>query len=148
MPRYVLGTNVYIAADRDPSFAGELERFATAHLPFIHLHAVVAQEMLAGAVDAAGERMTRDSYIVPFERRGRPVTADYNAWTRAGQIVARLTQRRLVSRGGFTRSFINDCLLAASCRSAGVTIVVTRNPADFELNRRVEPVAVASPFPS
>lgn len=147
MPRYVLDTNVYIAADRDESFARDLEQFATAHLPFIHLHAVVAQEMVAGALDSARERLTRDSYIVPFERRGRLVTPDFAAWTRAGQIIARLTQRRLISRGGFTRSFINDCLLAASCRAVGATII-TKNSADFELIRLVEPVAVASPFPS
>ena len=51
MARYVMDTNVYVAADRDIEWAEELERFSTTHLPFIHFHAVVAQELLAGAID-------------------------------------------------------------------------------------------------
>ena len=44
MARYVLDTNVYVAADRDVGWAEELARFSSAYLPFIHFHAVVAQE--------------------------------------------------------------------------------------------------------
>jgi hypothetical protein len=49
--------NVCVAADRDLSWAEELERFSTAFLPFIHFHAVVVQELLAGAIDERSARV-------------------------------------------------------------------------------------------
>lgn len=147
MPRFVLDTNLYIAAARDARWAEELDRFASAYLPFLYLHAVVVQEMLAGAIDARRERVIDESLIRPFEKRGRVVTPSYLAWKRAGQIVARLIQRHLLSPGGFGRSFINDCLLAASCYEQGI-VIVTRNPSDYDLIRKVARVRVVEPWPS
>lgn len=146
MKRYVLDTNLYVEADRDRVAAEELERFLMRWLPSVHFHAVVAQELLAGAVDARRERLLLDNLIQPFQRRGRIVVPDFGAWTRAGGIVSRLVQQKRMSPGGFSRSFLNDCLLAASCRSNGLTLV-TRNVRDFSLIRRVEPVEVVEPWP-
>lgn len=39
MRRYVLDTNLYIRADRDERWADELDRFTSAFLPLIALHA-------------------------------------------------------------------------------------------------------------
>jgi predicted nucleic acid-binding protein len=144
--RYVLDSNLYIEADRDESAAEELDRFLLRFLPSIHLHAVVAQELLAGALDARRERLIQDSLVRPFEKRGRVIAPSFGAWKRAGVIVSRLIQQKRMSPGGFSRSFMNDCVLAASCREAGV-ILVTRNVQDFTLIQRVESVEVVGPWP-
>lgn len=51
-----------IRADRDQTEAEELIRFYSAYLPFTYLHATVAQELLAGAVDGKRARQIRESY--------------------------------------------------------------------------------------
>lgn len=146
MRRYVLDTNLYIRADRDERWADELDRFISAFLPLISLHAVVAQEMLAGAIDTRRQRLIQGSLIAPFEKRRRVVVPGLGTWKRAGVILARLVQRKLMSPGGFGRSFVNDCLLAASCREQGL-VLVTNNVEDFALIRRVEAVEVVAPWP-
>lgn len=147
MTRYVLDTNLYIRADRDKEWAEELDRFASAFLPSISLHAVVAQEMLAGAIDRRRERLIQGSLIEPFEKRGRVVVPGFGTWKRAGAIMARLVHRKLMSPGGFGRSFVNDCLLAASCREEG-RVLITSNLEGFALIRRVEAVEVVEPWPA
>jgi len=145
--KYALDTNLYISAIRDAASGEALERFSSEHLPSLHLHAVVVQELLAGAVDVRRERAIQASLISPFERRGRIVTPSYRAWRRVGEIIARLIQRKLMQPGGFPRSFQNDCLIATSCREAGITLV-THNIRDYELIQKVEPVDVVPPWPT
>jgi len=147
MKQYVLDSDLYIEADRDGSAAQEMDRFLMRFLPSIHLHGVVAQELLAGALDARREKLIYESLIEPFERRGRVVAPSFAAWKRAGGIISRLVQQKRMSAGGFSRSFMNDCLLAASCREQGFTLV-TKNVRDFALIRRVESVEVVEPWPS
>ena len=132
MVRYVLDTSVYIAADRDAGWAEELERFSSAYLPSIHFHSVVVQEFLAGAIDRRRERLIEESLVIPFECRGRIITPNFAAWKSAGRVVARLVQRKHKSPGGFKRSFLNDCLLATSCREGGLTLI-TLNREAFDL---------------
>jgi predicted nucleic acid-binding protein len=146
MARYVIDTNLYVAADRDLASAEELERFVTAQLPFIHFHAVVAQELLAGAIDQKRERLLEESLIQPFERRGRVLVPSFAAWKSAGRILSQLVTRKLMSPGGFKRSFLNDCVLAASCREVGATLV-TLNREDFELIRKVLRFEFTEPWP-
>lgn len=146
MTRYVLDTNLYIEADRNESAAEELDRFLMRFLPSVHLHGVVAQELLAGAIDARREKLIHDGLIKPFERRDRVVAPSFGAWKRAGGIVARLVQQKKMSPGGFSRSFMNDCVLAASCRESGLTLV-TRNVQDFALIQKAERFEVVGPWP-
>lgn len=146
MKRFVLDTNLYIAADRDAARAEELERFVTAFLPAISLHSVVVQELLAGAIDERREKLVLESLIEPFERRDRLITPSYSTWKAAGAIMARLVQRQLLSPGGFKRSFPNDCLLAVSCRENGL-VLLTDNREDFELIGRVYSFEVEAPWP-
>ena len=146
MARYALDTNLYIAAARNKDWAKRLERFSSAYLPSIHLHAVVAQELLAGAIDKRRERLVEESLVSPFERRGRIVTPSFSAWKSAGLILSRLVQRGSMSPGGFKRSFLNDCVLAASCREEGITIITT-NRDDFGLIREVHAFDYVEPWP-
>ena len=146
MKRYVLDTNLYIEASRDRDWAEVLAGFVSAHLPLIHLHAVVAQELLAGAVDAEKGRLVERGLVRPFEKRGRIVTPTFGTWKRAGSIMARLVEAKRMSPAGFGRSFVNDCLLGASCREEGLTLI-SRNTRDFELIREVEEFELAAPWP-
>jgi predicted nucleic acid-binding protein len=146
MALYVIDTNVYVSADRDLAWAEELERFSTAYLPFIHFHAVVAQELLAGAIDQRRDKLVEESLLLPFERRGRVLVPSFAAWKGAGRILSQLVQRKLMSPGGYKRSFLNDCVLAASCREVGATLI-TLNREGFELIRQVLPFEFSEPWP-
>jgi predicted nucleic acid-binding protein len=144
--KYVLDTNLYIEASRSDEAADALNAFQQRSLPRIHLHSVVAQELLAGAVRPDVERRLLTRLVRPFEAVGRVITPTHRTWTRAGQIIAQLVRERRLSPGGVARSFVNDCLLAASAREHGF-VLVTRNVADFELIRSVEALEVAAPWP-
>lgn len=146
MTKYVLDTNIFVQADRDRAWAEELVTFYAAFLPVTFLHAVVVQELLLGAVDARRGRELYEGYVEPFEARQRVVTPSYRTWRRSGEVAATLVQRRRLSPGGFGRSFLNDVLLAVSCREAGV-VLITSNLADFARIRTVEPFRFASPWP-
>lgn len=147
MRKFVLDTNLYIQADRDRAKAEELIRFYSAFLPFTYLHAIVVQELLIGAVDRKRGRLIHGSYVRPFEQRGRIITPGYAAWRRSGEVIAALVQKKLLSPGGFARSFLNDVLLAVSCRDEGL-VLVTANTADFELIRQVERFEFVPPWPA
>lgn len=71
MRKYVLDTNVFVRADRDPAWGEQLAAFYAAFLPFTYLHAVVVQERLPGAVDTRRARAVYEGYVKPFESGGR-----------------------------------------------------------------------------
>ena len=146
MTRYVLDTNIFVHADRDPTWAAELAAFYLTFLPVTYLHAVVVQEFLLGATSPRQDRALYQAYVAPFEDRKRVLTPSYSAWRRSGQVVATLVQRRRLSPGGFSRSFLNDVLLAVSCREAGA-VLITTNAADFARIRTVEPFRFVEPWP-
>lgn len=147
MPRYVLDTNVYIRATLDEEWAQALEAFTLTSAPWLWLHSVVALELLAGAANPALERRTRESFILPFERRKRVITPSHGAYTRAGAALAQLVRERRVTPGpGVTKSLVNDCLIAASARDQGFTLV-TGNEKDFRLVRRILPLEFVRPWP-
>jgi len=145
--KYVLDTNLYIAANRDRTAAEALVGFYAVHLPLTYLHATVAQELMLGALTPAGRRQVREAYMRPFEARGRVITPSYQAWIRSGELVAALVQRGVLSPGGFTRSFLNDALLASSCRELGLTLI-TSNTRDFARLRLVERFEYVTPWPA
>ena len=142
--RYVLDTNVFIRAARDSAFGEELTRFHAAFAPFEHLAAVVVQELVAGARGQAARTIER-AIVEPFERRGRLVVPSYAAWKETGAVLS-----SLVSSGmrwpGVSRSFVNDILLAMSCREAGM-VLVSENTRDFERIAQVRPFEFVAPWP-
>lgn len=147
MPKYVVDTNLYIEATRTPAANDMLRGFFLTRTPEIYLHSVVALELLAGATNPDLERRTQENYIRPLERRGRVLTPSHGAWTRAATVLARLLQRRVVSPNGITRSFLNDCLIAASARDHGF-VLVTRNGEDFDRIRDELPIEHIPPWPA
>jgi predicted nucleic acid-binding protein len=147
VPKYVLDTNIYISATRDDAWNDELEAFMWSSTPFVYLHSVVAGELLTGAVSAELERRTYSEFIAPLEETRRVITPTHNAWKRAGLIIAKLVRTKRFAAGAVPRSFFSDCLIAASARENGCTII-TRNQKDFDLIRTVEQVEVVSPWPA
>lgn len=143
----VLDTNLYVEAARDPKRGEELARFSSAALPLLHLHAVVAQELLAGARGGEGRERIHAWLVRPFERRDRLVVPSWRAWRRAGEMLSELVERGTLSPGGFTRSFMNDALIAASLRESGA-VLVTRNTTDFARLSDVESFAYEAPWPT
>lgn len=144
--KYVLDTSVFVQAERDPVRADELAAFYSAFLPMTFLHAVVVQELLVGAVNVKRGRELYEGYAVPFETRGRVITPSDTSWRRSGEVVAILVERRRLSPGGVTCSFLNDVLLAVSCREAGA-ILVTTNLRDFARIATVESFRYVPPWP-
>ena len=147
MSRYVVDTNLYVEAIRTDEGSAALATFQRRFAPFLFQHSAVAQEILAGARDRAGYDAYYEDWVAPFEDLGRVIAPSHACWARAALIMVRLVERRAASPGGFSRSFLNDCLIAASARELGF-ILVTRNTRDLELIRRVEPrLEYAPPWP-
>lgn len=138
MATFVVDTNLYVAAIRSDEDNEALASFQRRFAPFLYQHSTVAQEILAGARDEAGYRDFHEDWVEPFEGMSRIITPSHSAWTRAALILTRLVQKGARSPGGFTRSFLNDCIIVASAREAGFTLV-TADVEDFELIRSVEP---------
>lgn len=147
MTKYVLDTNLYIAATRDEVWNDELAAFMWSFTPFIYLHSVVAGELLAGAVSVELERRTYSEFIAPLEETNRVVTPTHGAWKRAGLIIAKLIRAKRIAAAAVPKSFFSDCLIAASARDHGCTII-TQNLKDFELIRTIERVEVVPPWPA
>lgn len=131
--KYALDTNVYIGAFRDPVARVALARFESAYTPTLYLTSVVAQELRAGArTPDAISRLTKN-ILAPFQSWGRVVAPSYKRWMESGAIRATLAAR---GRTEITASFLNDILLAVTCREHGL-VLVTHNVADFTTIRVV-----------
>ena len=137
MPKYVVDTNLYVEAITTDHGNAALAAFQRRCAPFLFQHSTIAKEILGGARDEADYCEYQEDWIAPFEDLRRVITPGHTTWTRAALIVARLVERGHLSPGGFSRSFLNDCLIAASARDHGF-ILVTRNAGDFALISRVE----------
>ena len=144
--KYALDTNVLIAAFRDAAANEALQRFRTAYAPFEHLSVVVVQELRTGATTPQAARALQRNVFEPFERRGRTFAPSSEAWKAAGRALAGLMAERGVDSATMKKTLINDALLAASCREAGV-MLVTRNVRDFERIAEHIPFRFAAPGP-
>ena len=137
MEKIVLDTDVFIRAIRDADSRAELAAWQRRMAPHIHLHSVVIAELLVGA----GTRRTwdrwRERWVRPAERVGRIIVPGYGAWLRASRIISTLLETKRLTAGVVKPGFFNDCLLAATARELGHSIV-THNLKDFELIASVE----------
>lgn len=145
--KYTVDTNLFIRAFRDPAANAALQLFHTAFAPFEYLSAVVVQELRVGARSAIAAAALEDDVFGPFERRGRILTPSYATWKLAGEVLARLASDDGLDLATTPRSFVNDVLLALTCRDAGV-VLVTENRHDFERIRHVARFEFVEPWPS
>lgn len=128
--KYALDTNIYIDAFRDPAVEAALLRFLERALPFVFLSAVVMQELAAGARTPAQVRELERSVFQPFVSRGRVFAPTTTGFVRSGRLIAAVAAREGWPTVHENPSLLNDALLAASCRDAGVTLVT--QDSDFD----------------
>jgi predicted nucleic acid-binding protein len=145
--RYVLDSNLFIRASRDPDANAELQRFHQVFAPFEFLSAVVAQELRAGARSIPARRLLERHVLDPFVRRDRVVTPSARAWYESGDLLADMAAEEGLEVSRVSKAFGNDVLLALSCREAGV-VLVTDNERDFERIRRRLRFEFIGPWPS
>jgi predicted nucleic acid-binding protein len=141
--RYTVDTNLYVDALRTTEGNAALIAFHAAYAPFELLSAVVAQELRAG-VRGRAARMLEAAIIAPFERRARLITPSYSAWKESGRVLAELVAPAAWS--AVPRSFVNDVLLAMSCRESGV-VLVTNNLRDCARIADVRAFDFVPPWP-
>ena len=144
--KYVLDTNLFIHAFRDPAANEALQEFHRARAPFEYLSAVVAQELRAGIQNARDRRALERHVLGVYERVGRLVTPSAVAWHRSGDVLSAMMRDEGLELARVSKSFANDVLLAISCREAGC-VLVTENERDFARIRRFAPFDFVAPWP-
>jgi predicted nucleic acid-binding protein len=145
--KFVLDTNLFIQAFRDPQANANLEHFHQMFAPFEYLSAVVAQELRAGARTGRDRRLLERHVLRPYRRRGRLVTPSAAAWEDSGDVLAELVHHEGLDLSRLAKAFGNDVLIALSCREAGI-VLVTDNERDFERIARVTPFEYVGPWPA
>jgi len=131
--KYVLDTNLYIGAIRDPVKEKALDAFLERNAPITYMSAVVVQELRAGAItDALASALEKGIFSV-FERRGHVAGPSVAAFKECGRILAALFRRDGVSFRERPRSLVNDILLALTCRENGMTLLT--DDGDFQMIR-------------
>jgi predicted nucleic acid-binding protein len=141
--KYAVDTSLYVDALRTEDGRAALMAFHAAYAPFEYLSGVVAHELRAGTRGGAATRLEK-LVIAPFERRARVFVPTYRAWKESGSVLA-----ELVAPGAWdsvSRSFVNDVLLAMSCRESGV-VLVTRNLRDCMRIASVRAFDFVAPWP-
>lgn len=133
---YTLDTNIIVDAVRQPAELDRLKAFLSWGLPATVLSSVVAAELTAGARTPKALEVLDQSFLAPFERRGRILAPSDAAWRRAAQVID--------SASG---NAFNDALLACQAREHGWT-VLTRDADVGALRRSISGLKVAAPFPA
>lgn len=144
--RYVLDTQLFINAFRDPAANEALERFHRAFAPFEYLSVVVAQELRAGVRREQDRKALERHVLNVFERSGRTFAPSADAWHRSGDLLSEMMQMQGLEFGRVSKSFANDVLLALSCREAGC-VLVTENQRDFQRIRQHVRFDFVRPWP-
>jgi predicted nucleic acid-binding protein len=144
--KFVLDTQIFIDAFRDPAANEALARFHHAYAPFEYLSAVVAQELRAGVRRSGDRKVLERNVLAVFERAGRMVAPSAMAWHRSGDLLSDMARREGLELGRVSKSFANDILLALSCREAGC-ILVTDNERDFRRIRQYAEFDFIRPWP-
>lgn len=131
--KYILDTNLYIDAIRDPEKEKALDTFLERNAPVTYMSAVVMQELRAGAVtDAQASALDKGIFEV-FERRRRLIAPSVAAFKECGRVLAAQFRKDGVPFKERPRSLVNDILIALTCRENGVTLLT--NDGDFKIIR-------------
>jgi predicted nucleic acid-binding protein len=136
MHKYLIDTNLYVDFLRSGKYHPFLETQYIQKTSGIFLSAVVAQELLAGAISRQGVRNAQ-TLLAPFERMGRIVTPLYGDWKIAGEVLSKLFRQYPSTRSKLP-TLAADALIAQSVRSIGATLY-TSNRSDFEWIRKYIP---------
>lgn len=144
--KYVLDTQLFIDAFRNPTANEILQRFHRAFAPFEYLSAVVAQELRGGVKSRRDRKALERNVLDVFERSGRMFAPSVSAWHRSGDLLADMARSEGLEIGRVSKSLANDVLLALSCREEGC-VLVTGNNRDFQHIRQRVPFDFVKPWP-
>lgn len=144
--KYVLDTQLFINAFRDPVVNGELQQFHRAFSPFEHLSVIVAQELRAGVKRPQDRKTLERNVLKVFQQANRTIAPSADAWHRSGDLLADMARQEGLEIARVSKSFANDVLLALSCREAGC-VLVTDNERDFQRIRRFVQFDFMKPWP-
>ena len=144
--KYVLDTQLFINAFRDPVANEELRRFHRAFSPFEHLSVIVAQELRAGVKRPTDRKALERNVLRIYERAGRTITPSVDAWHRSGDLLAEMARQQGLEIARVSKAFGNDVLLALSCREAGC-VLVTDNDREFHRILRLVQFDFMKPWP-
>lgn len=144
--KYVLDTQLFINAFRDPVVNEELQQFHRAFSPFEHLSVIVAQELRAGVRRPRDRKALERNVLKVFQRANRTITPSADAWHRSGDLLAEMARQEGLETARVSKAFANDVLLALSCREAGC-VLVTDNERDFQRIRRLVQFDCIKPWP-
>lgn len=131
---YVIDTNLYIRALRDPNELSRLKRFLLRAGTRLRVAGVVALELRAGTRSDA-QRAAVEALLAPYAARGRVLAPSFEAFVEAGRVLAALAERERLALATAAPSLRYDVLLAASCREAGA-VLLTENHGDFTRIKR------------
>lgn len=145
--KYVLDTNLYIGAIRDPDKEAALDAFLERNAPGTYMSAVVMQELRAGAITDASARALDKGIFEVFERRGRVSGPSVLCFKECGRILAALFRQDSVPFKKRPRSLVNDILIALTCRENGMTLLT--DDGDFKIIRPfVRGFSFLAPWPA
>jgi predicted nucleic acid-binding protein len=145
--KYVLDTNLYIGAIRDPDKETDLDAFLERNAPVTYMNAVVMQELRAGAITDASARALDKGIFKVFERRGRVAGPSVLCFKECGRILAALFRQDGVPFKERPRSLVNDILIALMCRENGMTLLT--DDGDFKIIRPfVRGFSFLAPWPA
>lgn len=145
--KYVLDTQLFINAFRDPAANEALQQFHRVFSPFEHLSVIVAQELRAGVRRSQDRRALERHVLKVFKRANRMITPSGDAWHRSGDLLAEMARNEGLEIPCVSKAFANDVLLALSCREAGC-VLVTDNERDFQRIRRFVQFDFTKPWPN
>lgn len=111
--RYVLDTNLFIDAFRDPAENDALQRFHAAFAPYELFSAIVGHELRTGVRSVEDRRRVDRHVLAPFERRGRMIVPSYRAWMRAAEALVSLARHRFIASPAHPPACRDDGMLAA-----------------------------------
>ena len=144
--KYILDTQIFIDAFRNPTANAVLQQFHRAFATFEYLSVIVAQELRAGVRRDRDRRALERNVLSIFERTGRIFAPSANAWHRSGDVLSDMARKEGLEISRVSKSFANDVLLALSCREAGC-VLVTENERDFQRIRRHVSFDFIRPWP-
>jgi predicted nucleic acid-binding protein len=145
--KYVLDTQLFINAFRDPRANERLQAFHRAFSPFEYLSVIVAQELRAGLQRPPDRKTLERNVLKIFTRAGRTIAPSADAWHRSGDLIAEMAWQEGLEVPRVTKAFANDILLALSCRESGC-VLVTDNERDFRRIRRFVQFEFIAPWPA
>jgi predicted nucleic acid-binding protein len=145
--KYVLDTQLFINAFRDPPANERLQAFHRAFSPFEYLSVIVAQELRAGLKRRQDRKALERNVLKIFTQADRILTPSAAAWHRSGDLLAEMAWQEGLEAPRVSKAFANDILLALSCRESGC-VLITDNARDFQRIRRFIQFEFTVPWPS